>query len=172
MGSVFLVGLMGAGKTTVGRLLAKRLGWRFVDADQEIESRTGVPVATIFEIEGEEGFRDREAKVIAELTKQPDIVLATGGGAVLSQDSRRAMKEGGFVVYLYATPEVLYERTKTDKTRPLLQVDDRLGKLRSLYVVRDPLYREVASFTVEVGRNQASQIVRRIQRALPDKCEQ
>ncbi len=166
MKSVFIVGLMGAGKTTVGRMLAKRVKARFVDADHEIESRTGVPIPTIFEIEGEAGFRKRESQVVDALTLQEDLVLATGGGAVLDPLNRQHLHERGWVVYLYAQPEVLYERTRTDRSRPLLQVEDRLAKLQQLFAVRDPLYRETAHFVIEVGQAQASQVVRRILQAL------
>jgi shikimate kinase len=164
--SVFLVGLMGAGKTTVGRMLAKRLRVEFVDADHEIEARTGVPIPTIFEIEGETGFRKRESQVIDDLTRQPDLVLATGGGAVLDPVNRQHLHERGRTVYLFAAPEVLYERTRTDRSRPLLQVEDRLAKLQQLYAQRDPLYREIAHLVIEVGQTQASQVVRRILQAL------
>jgi len=157
---------MGAGKTTVGRMLAKRVKARFVDADHEIESRTGVPIPTIFEIEGEAGFRKRESQVVDALTLQEDLVLATGGGAVLDPLNRQHLHERGWVVYLYAQPEVLYERTRTDRSRPLLQVEDRLAKLQQLFAVRDPLYRETAHFVIEVGQAQASQVVRRILQAL------
>lgn len=166
MKSVFLVGLMGAGKTTVGRMLAKRVKARFVDADHEIESRTGVPIPTIFEIEGEEGFRRRESQVISDLSQEPGLVLATGGGAVLDPKNRQCLHEHGVVIYLYAQPEVLFERTRMDRGRPLLQVEDRLTKLRELFAVRDPLYREVAHHIVEVGQTQASQVVRRILQVL------
>lgn len=166
MESVFLVGLMGAGKTTVGRMLAKRLRLEFVDADHEIEARTGVPIPTIFEIEGEPGFRKRESQVIDDLTQQPALVLATGGGAVMDPVNRQHLRERGKVVYLFAAPEVLYERTRTDRSRPLLQVDDRLAKLQQLYALRDPLYREVAHHVIEVGQTQAAQVVRRILQAL------
>lgn len=166
MKPVFLVGLMGAGKTTVGRMLAKRLKADFIDADHEIEARTGVPIPTIFEIEGETGFRRRESQVIDDLTQLPAVVLATGGGAVLDPENRKRLHERGQVVYLYAQPEVLYERTRQDKGRPLLQVDDRLAKLRELFALRDPLYRETAHLVIEVGQTQASQVVRRILQAL------
>ncbi|MCK9283125.1 MAG: shikimate kinase [Rhodocyclaceae bacterium] len=161
---------MGAGKTTVGRMLARRLGACFVDADHEIEARTGVSVAAIFEIEGEAGFRRREAQVIEEMTRETHLVLATGGGAVLDPANRKALSERGFVVYLSATPEILFQRTKSDRGRPLLQVEDRLAKLQSLYAQRDPLYREIAHLVVEVGRSQAPQVVRRILQALPNPC--
>lgn len=166
MKPVFLVGLMGAGKTTVGRMLARRLKARFIDSDHEIEARSGVPVATIFEIEGEAGFRRREAGVIDDLTRQEDIVLATGGGAILDPINRSLLHERGIAVYLSATPHILYERTRNDRTRPLLQVDDRLGRLRELYTLRDPLYREVAHVIVEVGHAQASSVVRHILQAI------
>lgn len=157
---------MGAGKTTVGRMLAKRLHADFLDADHVIEERTGVPIPTIFEIEGETGFRKRESQVIDELTQQEDLVLATGGGAVLDPNNRRHLRERGRVVYLYALPEVLYERTRTDRGRPLLQVEDRLAKLRDLFAQRDALYRETAHLVLEVDQSQASQVVRRILQAL------
>lgn len=164
--SVFLVGLMGAGKTTVGRLLAKRLKARFVDSDQEISATTGVNIPTIFEIEGEDGFRRRESEIIQRLTECGDIVMATGGGAVLDVNNRRHLREHGTVVYLLASPETLNERTRHDKGRPLLQVEDRLTRLRELYQQRDPLYREAAHIIVEVGRTSAPQVVRQIQAAL------
>jgi shikimate kinase len=166
MESVFLVGLMGAGKTTVGKMLAKRVKARFVDADHEIESRTGVPIPTIFEIEGEAGFRRRESQVIDDLSQETGLVLATGGGAVLDPQNRQCLHDRGVVIYLYAQPEVLFERTRMDRGRPLLQVEDRLTKLRELFAVRDPLYREVAHHIVEVGQTQASQVVRRILQVL------
>lgn len=135
---------MGAGKTVIGRQLAKRLDRRFVDCDHEIEARTGVRIPTIFEIEGEASFRKRETQVIAELCRERDLVLATGGGAVLAEENRTLLRESGLVVYLYASPSVLYERTKHDKNRPLLQVSDPLAKLQELFVQRDPLYRSAA----------------------------
>lgn len=170
MQSVFLVGLMGAGKTTVGRILARELGWQFADADHEIEARTGVDIPTIFEIEGEQGFRRRESRVIEELTRQSGIVLATGGGAVLDPENRRHLRERGTVIYLAASPKTLHERTRHDRARPLLQVDDRLTMLNNLHQQRDPLYRETAHVVVEVGNTQASQIARRILKALPGSC--
>jgi shikimate kinase len=164
--SVFLVGLMGAGKTTVGRLLAKRLKARFVDSDHELITSTGVTIPTIFEIEGETGFRRRESEAIQRLSREDNIVMATGGGAVLDPENRRCLRERGTAVYLFAAPETLYERTRRDAARPLLQVSDRLARLRELYQQRDPLYREVAHIIVEVGRTSAPQVVRQILAAL------
>ncbi len=161
---------MGAGKTTVGRILARELKHRFVDTDHEIELRTGVDIPTIFEIEGEQGFRRRESQVIDELTRESNIVLATGGGVVLDPDNRNRLRENGIVVYLAASPETLNERTRHDRARPLLQVDDRLATLQKLYLQRDPLYREIAYMVIEVGNTQASQIARRILKAIPGSC--
>lgn len=169
MQSVFLVGLMGAGKTTVGRILARKLKSRFVDSDQEISLCTGVTIPTIFEIEGETGFRRRESVLIERLTGQEGIVLSTGGGVVLDPMNREYLRSRGIVVYLAASPETLHERTRRDKNRPLLQVDDRLKKLRELFEQRDPLYREIAHIIVEVGRTSAAQVVRQVQSKLnPD----
>ena len=167
--NIFLVGLMGAGKTTIGRMLAKRLGLGFVDSDREIESRTGVVVPTIFEIEGEEGFRRREALVIADLTANRNSVLATGGGAVLRQENRDNLRANGFVVYLNAPPHVLWERTRHDKNRPLLKVEDPLRKLQELFVIRDPLYREVADFVVDDGKGNAQTVVQMLVKEVVDR---
>lgn len=158
--NIFLVGLMGAGKTTIGRLLAKHYGCLFRDSDHEIEARTGVKIPLIFEIEGEAGFRRREEGAIADLTALSGIVLATGGGAVLSEANRERLKENGVVVYLHGTPEHLYERTRHDRNRPLLQTENPLEKLRELYRVRDPLYREVADVVVETGRQSVAGMIR------------
>ena len=161
---------MGAGKTTVGRLLAKELRYQFVDSDQEIERRNGVAIPTIFEIEGEPGFRLREKQVIAELSRCEQIVLATGGGAILDPENRRSLHEHGTVVYLAASPDTLHERTRHDRGRPLLQVDDRLGMLRELYQHRDPLYRETAHIVVEVGHAQAQHVARHIAKRLSENA--
>ena len=152
MNNIALVGLMGAGKTTIGRLLARAFGRQFVDSDHEIEARTGVKVPVIFEIEGEQGFREREAQIIAELTQRDGIVIATGGGAVLNPDSRRALHGTGVVIYLHAQPADLWQRTRHDQNRPLLRAANPQARLTELYVFRDPLYRETAHVVVETGR--------------------
>jgi shikimate kinase len=158
--NLYLVGLMGAGKTTVGRLLAKHYGCAFYDSDHEIEARTGVRIPLIFEIEGEAGFRKREEAAITELTALPDIVLATGGGAVLSPLNRENLRKNGVVIYLRGTPDHLYERTRHDRNRPLLQTGNPLAKLRELYTQRDPLYREVADIVVDTGRQSVAGMTR------------
>jgi shikimate kinase len=157
--SIFFVGLMGAGKTTVGRAVARRLDRPFFDSDHEIEARTGARIPVIFELEGEAGFRDREAHVIAELTGREAIVLATGGGAVLRPENRALLHSRGIVVYLRANPHDLWLRTRKDKNRPLLQTEDPKAKLEALYAVRDPLYRECAHFVVETGRPSVNGLV-------------
>lgn len=157
--SIFFVGLMGAGKTTVGRAVARRLDRPFFDSDHEIEARTGVRIPVIFEHEGEAGFREREAQVIAELTARESIVLATGGGAILRPENRELLHTRGLVVYLRANPHDLWLRTRKDKNRPLLQTEDPKAKLEALYDVRDPLYRECAHFIVETGRPSVNGLV-------------
>ena len=161
-GNLFLVGMMGAGKTTIGRLLARRMKRVFVDSDHEIEQRCGVSVPVIFDIEGERGFRAREAQMIAELTARDGIVLATGGGAVLDAESRQRLAARGTVIYLHAPPADLYERVRHDKNRPLLATADPLARLESLYGERDPLYREVADIVVDTGRQSAPVLVRHL----------
>ena len=158
--NLYLVGLMGAGKTTVGRLLAKHYGCVFYDSDHEIETRTGVKIPVIFEIEGEAGFRKREEAAIADLTGLSGIVLATGGGAVLSAANRDRLRENGVVIYLRGMPEHLYERTRHDRNRPLLQTENPLAKLRELFKQRDPLYREVADIVVDTGRQSVAGMTR------------
>ena len=159
-GNIYLVGMMGAGKTTVGRTLARRLKLRFVDSDHEIAARCGVKIPVIFEIEGEAGFRAREAQTLAELARLEDIVLATGGGVVLADENRRLLAEHGTVVYLRATPEHLYERVRHDKNRPLLATADPLARLRELFRERDPLYRAVADLVVDTGRQSVQVLAR------------
>jgi len=169
--NIYLVGLMGAGKTTVGRQLARRLGKTFHDSDQEIEARTGVSVATIFEIEGESGFRAREARVIEELAALENAVLATGGGAVLDARNRERLASRGFVVYLRAQPRDLWQRMRQDRTRPLLQTADPLARLEELFQARDPLYRELADLIVDTGRQGPGALVSRVLTELPDECK-
>ena len=165
-GNIFLVGLMGAGKTSVGKLLARRLGKDFHDCDQEIERATGVKIQVIFEIEGEAGFRAREAKMLAELTARRDIVLATGGGAVLSADNRRLLAECGVVVYLRAAAPELWSRTRHDKKRPLLKTADPQARLEQLFAERDPLYREVADIIVDTGNQRVGNLAHRLEQQL------
>ena len=167
--NIFLVGLMGAGKTTIGRSLAKRLELNFVDTDREIEARTGVSVPTVFDIEGEEGFRRREAEVIQAISRQDGQIVATGGGAVLRPENRANMRTGGFVVYLNVPPTILWERTRHDRNRPLLQVDNPLHRLEELYAIRDPLYREVADLVVDGGRMGAQTIIQVLVKELEER---
>jgi shikimate kinase len=150
--SIALVGLPGSGKSSVGRQLAKRLGVPFADSDAVIEERIGEPIRSFFEREGEARFRDIEQQVIAELCTGAQGVLATGGGAVLREANRRALREHGTVVYLRASADELHRRLRHDTQRPLLQVADPRARLRSLYAERDPLYRETAHFLIETGR--------------------
>jgi shikimate kinase len=157
---LFLVGLMGAGKTTLGRQLARRLDKAFVDADHELEARLGVPITTMFEVEGETVFRDREEAIIAELTQRVDIVLATGGGAITREASRARLRENGTVLYLHAQPETLWQRLRTSKHRPMLHAADPRERLAELYRLRDPLYREVADHVIESDRDGVIRFVR------------
>lgn len=150
-GNIFLVGPMGAGKSTVGRQLAKSLGRDFYDSDEEVEKRTGVPISWIFEMEGEARFRAREQTVIDDLTSLKNIVLATGGGAVLSQDNRQYLRSRGQVIYLYSSVEQLLKRTDKDKTRPLLQTDDPKKQITELLAKREQLYRDVADIELCTG---------------------
>src|SRR5690349_19922830 len=159
-GSLYLVGMMGSGKTTVGRLLARRLKLRFLDCDHEIEARCGVKVPHIFEIEGEPGFRARETQVLAELVLLQGVVLATGGGAVLAAENRRALAEHGTVIYLRARPEDLYQRVRHDRNRPLLATSDPLRRLRELHAQRDELYASIADLVVDTGRQTVQALTR------------
>jgi 3-dehydroquinate synthase len=162
MENVFLVGLMGAGKTTIGRILARKLGQRFIDSDHEIEARTGASIPWIFEIEGEESFRRREAEVIRDLCAEDGVVLATGGGAVLNPDTRASLKARGVVIYLRANVNSILTRTAHDKNRPLLQTADPRRKLEELMLQREPLYREIADLVIDTGRPNVQSMVQTI----------
>ncbi|WP_293646054.1 shikimate kinase AroK [Thiolapillus sp.] len=161
---IFLVGPMGAGKTTIGRQLAQALGLEFEDTDQEIQRRTGVDIPTIFEYEGEEGFRKREMKAIEEMVEQDNVVLATGGGAVTQPENRRLLAARGYVIYLSCSPEQQYERTYKDKNRPLLQTGDPLEMLKALNAERDPEYREIADLVVSTEGRSAQAVVKEVMR--------
>jgi shikimate kinase len=162
---IFLVGPMGSGKTTIGRRVAKSLRKNFVDADQELERRTGASVALIFDVEGEAGFRDREKRIIDELTQLNEVVLATGGGAVLDADNRKVLSDRGFVIYLHALVEELVERTRHDTNRPLLNTDDPVGKMRDILEQRDSLYRSIADLVIDTGTVGLTEVVRQIRMA-------
>jgi shikimate kinase len=149
--NIYLIGLMGAGKTTIGRLLAKSLAVPFYDSDKAIEENTGVDIPTIFEFEGEDGFRDREQKMIRQLTKIDGIVMATGGGAILREENRKLLQENGFVVYLKCSVDRILERTRRDTQRPLLKTDNPRGKIEDLFDQREPLYLACADFKIDTG---------------------
>jgi shikimate kinase len=169
--NIFLVGLMGAGKTTVGRQLAAELAKAFHDTDQEIERRTGVKVSLIFEIEGEAGFRAREAQVVDELTQLSNVVVATGGGAVLAPANREHLAQRGMVIYLHGQPADLWQRTRYDKSRPLLQNTDVLETLHRLYLQRDPLYREIADIVVDTGHQRARTLLLQLLPQVRRQCK-
>jgi len=164
--NIFLVGLMGAGKTSVGKLLAKRLGKDFYDCDQEIEDATGVKIAVIFEIEGEAGFRARESKMLVELANRANVLIATGGGAVLSACNRKLLADRGIVVYLRAAPLDLWRRTRYDKQRPLLKTEDRMARFEQLFAERDPLYLEIADIIVDTGSQSVGALASRLERKI------
>jgi len=165
-GSLFLTGPMGAGKSTIGRQLAKQLGLPFHDSDHEIESRTGVDIPLIFELEGEAGFRKREVAVIDELTRLPNIILATGGGAVLDPVNRDHLVTRGRVIYLHASVNQQLKRTQKDRNRPLLQTVNPRAKLEELMAIRDPLYREIASLVIQTDGMRVHDVVKKITRQL------
>lgn len=160
--NIFLVGPMGAGKTTIGRQLAEALGMEFLDSDHEIEARSGATIPWIFDVEGEEGFRKREQAMIDELSQRHNIVLATGGGAVLSEVNRKYLKTRGIVIYLSASIEQLLKRTQRDRNRPLLQTENPRARLEELMRVREPLYREVADIVLETDNKSIRHAVNRI----------
>ncbi len=162
MRNLILVGPMGAGKSTIGRLLAKELHLPFKDSDKEIEVRTGADIPWIFDVEGEQGFREREQAVIADLCREDGLVLATGGGAVLRQENREALRAGGRVIYLHASVEQQLERTARDRNRPLLRTADPGRVLRDLLAIRDPLYREIADVVIDTDQRPPRMVVQEI----------
>lgn len=164
--NIIFVGLMGAGKTTIGRQLAKHLEKTFFDSDHEIEKRTGVKIPVIFDLEGEDGFRKRESTIIKELLEMKNIVLATGGGAVLFEENRKIINENGYVIYLRAGINDLWKRMRHDKNRPLLQNVDVKAKLEEFYTIRNPLYTELADLVVDTGRQPASALVNQIKKSI------
>lgn len=164
--NVFLIGPMGAGKSTIGRHLAELLGKEFQDSDQEIEKRTGASIPLIFEIEGEAGFRSRESSVLDDLTRKTNLVLATGGGIILSLDNRRTLHSRGTVVYLHAPLETLLQRTRRDRHRPLLQTTDRRRTLEDILKTREPIYRQTADMVIETAHRSPVSVAREIARKL------
>lgn len=162
MRNIFLIGPMGSGKTTIGRSLATKLVLEFIDSDEEIEHAAGADIPWIFDIEGEQGFRARERKVIAELTKKNNILLATGGGAIVDEVTRNNLKERGFIIYLHATVETQLRRTKRSNNRPLLKTDNPKARLAELFEQRDPLYRQVADLVIESGAYKVQAVVQKI----------
>ena len=169
--NLILVGMMGAGKTTVGRLLARRLKRTFYDSDEAIERRCGVRIPVIFDIEGEAGFRTRESQAIAELCALDAAVIATGGGAVLSEENRRCIATRGTVVYLHARPGFLWQRVRHDRNRPLLATPDPQKKLEQLYAERDPLYREIADLVLDTGKQSVQALAKDLLARLDAECK-
>lgn len=172
--NLVLVGPMGAGKTSVGKILAQQLQLEFVDADRELEARCGADIPWIFDIEGETGFRHREQEIIAELCQRESIVLATGGGAVLREENRAQIRNAGIVIYLCANPQQIYERVARDTSRPLLQVDDPAEAIRNILAEREPLYRQVADLVVcssnsESPASMAGKIKQQLREKYPDQ---
>ena len=160
--AIFLIGMMGSGKSTIGRALARELGLKFVDCDRELEARSGVSITTMFEVEGELSFREREAALIDELTQRDRIVLATGGGAVLRESSRAALRGRGLVIYLRASVDELARRTARDRARPLLQTEDRRARLTQLLEQREPLYSATAHAVFHSSSGNPNRLVRQI----------
>ncbi len=171
-GNIILVGMMGAGKTTVGKMLARQMEKVFVDSDEEIKTRTGVTIPHIFDIEGEAGFRQREANVIQELMRQTNMVLATGGGAVLNEQVREALTSNGIVVYLRSTVHDLWQRTRYDRNRPLLQTADPYARLKELYRQRDPVYTAMADLIEPTSKQSPHTLVLHLAAELSRLTEQ
>ncbi|AJP49068.1 shikimate kinase [Rugosibacter aromaticivorans] len=168
--NIYLVGMPGAGKTTVGRQLARRLHRQFIDADHEIEVRAGVKIPVIFETEGEAGFREQETRVIADLAKQSNLIVATGGGAVLRPENCDAIKKSGLVVYLRVAPRILFDRTHHDANRPLLQVANPMMRIEELFTQRDPIYQDVADLVMTSGGGSVFHLVTQVERELRKRC--
>lgn len=160
--NIYLIGLMGAGKTTIGRQLARALKLPFYDSDKSIEESTGVDISTIFEFEGEEGFRDREQKMLQQLTQMRGIVLATGGGVILREENRRLLKANGFIVYLQCSVDRILERTRRDSQRPLLNTVNPRDRIETLLAERKPLYLSCSDFTIDTGVLQSKAVVNEI----------
>ena len=160
--SVFLIGMMGAGKSTVGRLLAQHLNFDFIDADRELESRSGAPIPTIFDVEGEAGFRRREVALLQELSQRPEIVLATGGGAVLNEEMAQALRQRGLVIYLRATADEIFRRTRNDRSRPLLQTPNPRAVIDKLVAEREPLYEKAAHLVFQSAASNPRRLVARL----------
>ncbi len=160
--SVFLIGMMGAGKSTVGRLLAHHLNFEFIDADRELEARSGVPIPTIFDVEGEAGFRRREVALLQELSQRPGIVLATGGGAVLNEQMAQALRQRGLVIYLRATADEIFRRTRNDRSRPLLQTANPRAVIDKLVAEREPLYEKAAHLVFQSAASNPRRLVTRL----------
>ena len=162
MKNIFLIGPMGAGKSTIGRQLSNQLKMPFKDCDHEIVAHTGASIPLIFEIEGEEGFRKRETAMLDELSQMEGMVLATGGGAVLREENRTILSERGIVIYLYASLDQLFERTRRDRNRPLLQTDNPRAKLEAIMAERDPLYHQLADMVVHTDDRSVRSVVKEI----------
>jgi len=160
--SIFLIGMMGAGKSTVGRLLAKQLDYQFIDADRELEARSGVPIPTIFAVEGEAGFRRREIVLLDELTQRAGVVLATGGGAILDAVLSQSMRARGLVIYLRASADEIFRRTRQDRTRPLLQTANPRARIDELLAEREPLYEEAAHLVFQSAASNPRRLVARL----------
>jgi shikimate kinase len=166
--NIYFIGLMGAGKTTIGKILAKQLGKTFYDTDHEIEKRTGVKIPVIFDLEGETGFRKRETAAIQDIAKLNNIVMATGGGAVIAEENRKLLQATGTVIYLRANVNELWHRTRNDKHRPLLQKVDIRAKLEQLYTERNPLYTQTATLIFDTGNQPVANILNQIEKSLAE----
>lgn len=162
MRNIILIGPMGAGKTTIGKQLAKQLNMEFIDSDREIEKHTGASINLIFEIEGEAGFRERETRMLKQLSERDNVVLATGGGAILAEENRKLLRRNGTVVYLHTSVDTQLQRTRNNRNRPLLNTDDRRGRLEELMKVREPIYRREADLIINADRRSAVRVAKEI----------